>query len=476
MAPRRTDPSGATIAMAAYHSARCRHPSGHPARDPRLPRPSCPCCSPASATPTRAPTRAPSHSPPCRSWRSPSAGGIVLRVDKVGPARVPGQPAGAGRPARRQRRPSHLPDRRRGRRLAGRPLPQRRGCVRRRAPRAGPAPAQPPVDRRAPRRPARDGGRPPRRSPATTRWPSTSWTASSPTGRRPELRRARGQPLTGVGSADAGPGAGTRAWTRRHPPDVPPIASGAVGTTPHPTLPPWDGKERLNVLLVGSDQRPGDTSFNTDTMIVVSIDPGTGQVAMFQVPRDTVDVPVPANARGVWGSVYGGKINSWFTQNRNRTDLWPGKTAQARGFAALKAILGELYGLDIRYYVMVNFDGFTRRRRHPRRGPGQRADPRRRGQVSRTNGGHTRADLHPGRAAAHDRHPGAHLRPVPARQQRLRPRAAPAARGPGLPAGADERPAIIANLPSLVDALKTSVKTDIKTSDLAKLLRAGGER
>lgn len=134
----------------------------------------------------------------------------------------------------------------------------------------------------------------------------------------------------------------------------------ASGGTPAPTLPPWDGKERLNVLLVGADQRPGQGSFNTDTLIVVSVDPKTGEVAMFQVPRDMADVPVPPNARSVWGSVYRGKINGWFVQNRNRDDLWPGKTAQARGFNALKAILGELYGLDIRYWVMVNFEGFRK--------------------------------------------------------------------------------------------------------------------
>jgi len=56
--------------------------------------------------------------------------------------------------------------------------------------------------------------------------------------------------------------------------------------------------------------------------------------------------------------VYGGKINSWYNQNRNRTDLWPGKSAQTRGFNSLKAILGKLYGLDIRYYVKVDFQGF----------------------------------------------------------------------------------------------------------------------
>ena len=138
--------------------------------------------------------------------------------------------------------------------------------------------------------------------------------------------------------------------------DVPTPDSSAVGTLA-PTLPPWDGEERLNVLAVGVDAS-GD---NTDTMIVVSIDPVTKQVAMFQIPRDTAYFPVPANARSVWGSTYRQtKINRWVFMNRNRTDLWPGKTANTRGMNSLKAMLGELYGLDIRYYVKVDFGGFTK--------------------------------------------------------------------------------------------------------------------
>ena len=134
----------------------------------------------------------------------------------------------------------------------------------------------------------------------------------------------------------------------------------ASGVTPAATLPPWDGTSRLNILLVGTDQRAEtDTAFNTDTMIVVSIDPKTKQVAMLQLPRDTTDVPVPPSAQGVWGSVYHNKINAWFNDNQNRRDLWPGKTATARGFAALKSILGNLYGLDIQYYVKVDFSGFV---------------------------------------------------------------------------------------------------------------------
>jgi LCP family protein required for cell wall assembly len=137
--------------------------------------------------------------------------------------------------------------------------------------------------------------------------------------------------------------------------------------TPEPSLgpqvtgepiPQWDGKERLNILLIGADEQGG--GHNTDTMITVSIDPQTNQVVMFQLPRDTVDVPVPPGpGQRVWGSVYQGKINSFFVAARARSDVFPG-SAQTRGYNGLKAILGNLFGLDIKYYVEVNFDGFKK--------------------------------------------------------------------------------------------------------------------
>ncbi len=139
-------------------------------------------------------------------------------------------------------------------------------------------------------------------------------------------------------------------------PVIPTRSPGA--TLPVATMPPWDGSERLNILLIGSDQRPNESTYNTDTLIVVSIDPTTREVALFQIPRDTVNLPVPAGpARSAWGSTYPRKINSWFTQNRNRGDLWPG-TDRTRGYNALKGILGELYDLDIRWFVEVDFTGF----------------------------------------------------------------------------------------------------------------------
>lgn len=126
-----------------------------------------------------------------------------------------------------------------------------------------------------------------------------------------------------------------------------------------PAIPPWDGKERLNILLIGADTQGG--GHNTDTMITVSIDPASGQVVMFTLPRDTVDVPVPPGpGRNVWGSVYAGKINSFFVAARNRSDVFPGASAKARGYNGLKAILGNLFDLDIKYYAEVDFEGFRK--------------------------------------------------------------------------------------------------------------------
>jgi len=127
---------------------------------------------------------------------------------------------------------------------------------------------------------------------------------------------------------------------------------------PNQSVPPWNGKDRLNILLIGADEQGG--GHNTDTLIVVSIDPVSKQVAMFSLPRDTVDVPIPPGpARNVLGASYPAKINSLFLRIRNRADLFPG-SARTRGYNGLKAVLGELYGLDIKYFVEVNFDGFIK--------------------------------------------------------------------------------------------------------------------
>ena len=68
-------------------------------------------------------------------------------------------------------------------------------------------------------------------------------------------------------------------------PDAARAASSAEASRPV-----WDGTSRLNVLLLGTDQRPQEAAAepwgNSDTILLVSIDPGLQGAAMISVPRD----------------------------------------------------------------------------------------------------------------------------------------------------------------------------------------------
>ncbi len=134
-----------------------------------------------------------------------------------------------------------------------------------------------------------------------------------------------------------------------------------VSFEPQQTIPPaqtpkpWTGKGRLNILLVGVDSQEG--GFRTDTMIVVSLDPATHQVAMFSIPRDTYGLPLQPRSRlaAVFGSSYENKLNGLWRKADPYRQLFPGGGADA-----LKQALSYAYGIDIQYYVLVSFDGFRK--------------------------------------------------------------------------------------------------------------------
>lgn len=53
-------------------------------------------------------------------------------------------------------------------------------------------------------------------------------------------------------------------------------------------LSPWDGQERLTLLFLGLDRRPGENGlgYRTDTIILISIDPATNNIGLLSIPRD----------------------------------------------------------------------------------------------------------------------------------------------------------------------------------------------
>lgn len=129
-----------------------------------------------------------------------------------------------------------------------------------------------------------------------------------------------------------------------------PRATPTPAPTPAPlTLEDVLGSDgRLTVLLLGSDKRKGVAGERTDAIIVASIDPGTGAVAMASLPRDTVNVPIAP------GKVYAGRINSLFGELERQS----GKRKVA--LRKTKQALAYAFDTEIDYYALVDFRGLVR--------------------------------------------------------------------------------------------------------------------
>ncbi len=128
----------------------------------------------------------------------------------------------------------------------------------------------------------------------------------------PRAPAASGQPAASLGASDARPVA-------------------------VPTVPSLSGTARINVLLLGSDTDPkfkGD--YNTQIMIVVSIDPVQKTVSMLSIPRDFW-VPVPGLGTTKIGLAYG-----------------------AGSVALARETVEKDFGIPIHYYAWIGLDGFIK--------------------------------------------------------------------------------------------------------------------
>jgi LCP family protein required for cell wall assembly len=110
------------------------------------------------------------------------------------------------------------------------------------------------------------------------------------------------------------------------------------------TLPRWTGTERITILLLGVDERAqwDEPAWRTDTMMVATLDPVTLRAGVLSIPRD------------LWVEVPGYSHNKVNTAHFiGDADDYPG------GGPALAAETVErALGIEIDYYVRVNFQGF----------------------------------------------------------------------------------------------------------------------
>lgn len=124
-------------------------------------------------------------------------------------------------------------------------------------------------------------------------------------------------------------------------PGAPGILFSAAERQPEEAAPAL--RDRITVLLMGVDARPGQTIARTDTIMVITIDPQSGSAGMLSLPRDML-VSVPILSDTV-------KINTVHVIGEIRD--YPGG-----GPALLRDTVVDLIGYPIDYYVRMNFDGF----------------------------------------------------------------------------------------------------------------------
>lgn len=141
----------------------------------------------------------------------------------------------------------------------------------------------------------------------------------------------------------------------QHEPAAPPATSHTAFTNTAAGAAGGDG--RVTTLLLGGDAGPERVGLRTDTMIVASLDPGSGQVAMFGLPRNLKQVPLPAGvAADADCQCFPDALNELYIYGQEHPRLFPGRHP---GALAVKAGAEELLDLPIDHYAMVDLEGFV---------------------------------------------------------------------------------------------------------------------
>jgi polyisoprenyl-teichoic acid--peptidoglycan teichoic acid transferase len=95
-----------------------------------------------------------------------------------------------------------------------------------------------------------------------------------------------------------------------------------------------------NILILGMDQRPGDTAWRTDTIMVAAIDHETDRIGIVSIPRD------------LWVNIPGfgpGRIN--------QVDMQGELQKKGGGPALVSRVIQDTLGIKTRHWVRIKQDG-----------------------------------------------------------------------------------------------------------------------
>jgi len=122
-----------------------------------------------------------------------------------------------------------------------------------------------------------------------------------------------------------------------------PMTNPQTGQPPV-AIPDWQGVERVNILLLGIDERAQETGpWRTDTMMLATVDPISKTAGLLSIPRD------------LWVAIPGFEIESKINTAHFIGDArkYPGG-----GPALAMATVQYNLGIPIQYYTRLNFSGF----------------------------------------------------------------------------------------------------------------------
>lgn len=93
-------------------------------------------------------------------------------------------------------------------------------------------------------------------------------------------------------------------------------------------------KDPFNVLLLGTDGRPGEDTYRSDSIILAHVDPKKKTCALISIPRDTKVTYKGSTMKVTESHAYGGP-------------------------KAVVTCVKDLLGVDINYYAEISFEGMT---------------------------------------------------------------------------------------------------------------------
>ncbi|MFN2242805.1 MAG: LCP family protein [Anaerolineae bacterium] len=113
--------------------------------------------------------------------------------------------------------------------------------------------------------------------------------------------------------------------------------------TPMPAIQVSIPDRYTNIVLLGSDRRPGSAAWRTDSIIIVSVDSANKIVRLLSIPRD------------LWVYIPGHGYN-----RINTADLWGELAKEGSGPERVKQTIHHNLGIPIHYYVRIDFEGFKK--------------------------------------------------------------------------------------------------------------------